>query len=80
MKDGQSFYEVVAEHRPDVFESVIHAHVEAGDVVSQRYFLDLPRLPVSLTWKASPFHSSSGSTPRSTAAPAASALGRLSPT
>jgi len=32
MKDGQSFYEVVAEHRPDVFESVIHAHVEAGDV------------------------------------------------
>ena len=55
MKDGQSFYEVVAEHRPDVFESVIHAHVEAGDVVSQRYFLDLPRLPVSLTWKASPF-------------------------
>lgn len=32
MKEGQSFYEAVAEHRPEIFERVITAHVEAGDV------------------------------------------------
>ena len=32
MKEGQSFYQAVAEQRPEVFSSVITAHVEAGDV------------------------------------------------